>query len=306
MAETPAIGFAWIDGAVVPLSQARVSVLDRGYLLGDGVFETMRASGGRLFQEHRHAARLERGASTLGLPRAAAREAIRAASHLARASTERLGAETLVRTPVTVGPSTEVGGDLDAGTATAIARPHQPYPAETYLQGLRLRVGDPPIDSRHPLCAVKTLSFLPRLHARRQAIRVGGHDALLLNERGRIAEATTSNVFALVGDVLHTPGPAEGALEGVTRALLLDAARAQGYAVEETLTMEQFLTATEAFATNTVAGVVPITRVLGPGTDWSGRRGPATDRSREVYADAYAAFSRVGLGPRAAPNPNVP
>jgi branched-chain amino acid aminotransferase len=113
-------------------------------------------------------------------------------------------------------------------------------------------------DSRSPISSVKTLSFLPYIAARREAHTAIVHDALLLNEADRIAEASTSNIFALHEGQVYAPGEEEGAIPGVTRGAVLDLLEGRGLRIRERLTTTTLHKAEEAWLTNTTGGIVPI------------------------------------------------
>ncbi len=163
---------------------------------------------------------------------------------------------------VTTGPMEDF---LETGrgvTVTGICKKFRPYPMQYYANGIQVVLSRQRKDTLNPLAAVKTLSFLPYVSARRDAHAATAHDALLLNEHGRIAEASTSNVFAVVNGVLHAPGEAEGAIAGVTRGAVLELAAEAGLDVVERLTLADLAGASEAWLTNTTGGIVPVTRAL--------------------------------------------
>lgn len=274
----------------MPLEAARVAIVDRGYLLGDGVFETMRAQDGLLLWEARHAARLRQGVEHLGLASSVAAQAMTAARDLVARVRTRLGSPFHVRLQVTTGVGERLEGAPDGSAITALARPWPGRPPAADDAGLRLVVSAVRKRRDDPLAGVKTLSFLPHVHARREGAARGAHDALLLNDAGRVCEATTSNVLAVVGPRLHAPGPPEGAVDGVTRGLLLEAAAELGLRVEGTLPLDRLARADEVLLTNTVAGVMPVGEIVGHTPALPGPRGATYRR----LADAYAAQVRAG------------
>jgi branched-chain amino acid aminotransferase len=265
---------AYTDGRVVPLEAATVPMTDRGFLLGDGVFETLRTVGRRPFRWDLHAERLSAGLATLGLPTAAVLEAEEALARLVQAADG--DHELYLRIQVTRDASVREPADAD-GVVTGIARPLVPYPGSVYRHGVRLATVAWRKDPHDPLAAVKHLSYLPYLMARRQAHAAGADDALILNTNGRVCEASHSNVLAVVGDVLHAPGVGEGALDGVTRRLLLDSEAVWRTTIVDRITPEALAHADEVLLTNTVGGVVPVSRVddsthpAGAGGAWYAR-----------------------------------
>lgn len=254
-------GIATVDGRIVPLADAKVSLMDRGYLLGDGVFETLRVSGRRPFRRDDHLTRLQRGLEVLGQDDSLVSDVDVAIDALVDGAAEAgLGDALYLRVNVTVGPSEDIAGNGEGVGITGTCKPFQPYPMSHYSDGVHLVVAKQRKDPRDPLSSIKHMSFLPYVAARRYAMSKTAHDAILLNTDGRVAEATTSNVFAVVDDVLHAPGSEEGALPGVTRQVVLELAEDTGLDVRSRLEVEELRRAEEAFVTNTIGGVVPVTR----------------------------------------------
>lgn len=268
----------YVDGRV--LEDARVPLTDRGYLLGDGVFETLRVDSGHVFRLDDHMERLARGLHVLGIDEATREEACAAALTLADAAEED---PILVRVNVTSGLFRGIA-DGAGPAVTGFLRPMAAPPAKRYGTGVSVVLSRYRKDHESPLSSVKHMSYLPHVQARREARATGAHDALLTNMAGRIAEATTSNVFAMVGATVHAPGPAEGALAGITRDVVLAFVHEEGVEVRPRLTAETLRRADEAWLTNTRVGCLPITRVdgtpLGEGTP-----GPFAKRMHAAYLD---------------------
>jgi branched-chain amino acid aminotransferase len=258
----PSNGIAYVEGQVVDLARALVPLNDRGYLLGDGVFETLRTSNGRLFRLDGHAERMRKGLLAIGLDAGIEEEFRAAVAALQKEGTLRFGSELYVRVMVSTGPMEDV---LETGrgvTVTGICKKFRPYPMQYYANGISVVLSRQRKDTKNPLSTLKTLSFLPYVSARRDAHAATAHDALLLNEHGRVAEASTSNVFAVVGGRLHAPGESEGAIAGITRGAVLELAKEADLEVVETLTLQELGKASEAWLTNTTGGIVPVTRAL--------------------------------------------
>jgi branched-chain amino acid aminotransferase len=282
-------GLAYIDGRTMDLATATVPLNDRGFLLGDGVFETLRTSNGRVFRREGHAQRLEAGLHAINLDGSLVGEFGQAVDALVAEGTKAFGGELYVRVMVSTGPMEDF---LDTGrgvSVTGLCKKFKPYPMAYYSQGVDLVTSRERKDTRSALCTVKTLSFLPYVTARREAHNATAHDALLLNEHGRIAEATTSNLFALVDGKVHAPGPAEGAIPGVTRAAVLELVAEAGFTVVERLEPKQLHAADEVWLTNTTGGIVPVRQVDERRID--GGRGELTARlghalEAEIRGDA--------------------
>lgn len=253
-------GLGYVEGKVMDLAKATIPLNDRGYLLGDGVFETLRTCNGRVFRLDDHAERMRRSLKAIWLDEPVEKEFRAAVAALAKEGRKLYGDELYLRVNISTGPMGDVAGNDRGITVTGLCRKFKPYPMTHYSHGLHLITSKQRKDSRSPLCTVKSLSFLPHVAARREAHTATVHDALLLNEHGRIAEATTSNVFARIGETVYSPGPAEGAVPGVTRGVVLDLCKDNGLDVVERLTVEELHGAREAWLTNTTGGIVPFTR----------------------------------------------
>lgn len=256
-------GIAWIDGATTPLRDAHVPMADRLYLLGDGLFETLRADAGHLFRLQAHRDRLDHGLRVLGWDRKIL-DAFDDAVDALLGEGSAAGWDPLrIRVQVSAGAFQDVSG-LDAtARLTAFCRPLHGLPAACYDEGLRLTVAVQTKDSRDPLSNVKQVSYLPHLHAKRSALRAGFDDALLRNEKGDVAEATSANLIAFSKGDLWAPGPQEGALAGVTRAWVLDQAQARRWRIDPVLPFDTMLAADEVWMTNTTGGIVPVVAVDG-------------------------------------------
>lgn len=274
----------WIDGRVVGVAEATVNVTDHGLLYGDGVFEGMRVAAGRVFRIERHLARLEVGARALGiaLPRSPA-ELRAIVEETARAHGER---EAYVRLVVTrgVGPLGVDPTTCERPGLFCIVGSIRLFSEEQRQRGLDLitsshrRPNADALDMR-----VKSLNYLGSALAKLEARQRGADDALLLNARGHVSEATVANVFALRGDVLATPPATDGCLEGINRAAVMDIARSIGLTVvERSLGRLDLFAADEAFLTGTGAGVIAV-RSLDGRTIGGGERGPVTARLTAMH-----------------------
>ncbi len=267
----------WIEGKIVEGRDAKISVTDHGLLYGDGIFEGMRVIAGRIFRIEQHMARLAIGARSIGLdfPYPAA-EIQRIVEDTVRAHGEREAYIRLVITrgegPLGVDPTTCPRPNLFCIVSTI-----KLFSEEQREHGLSLITSS----YRRPQAdvldlRVKSLNYLGSALAKLEARQRGADDALLLNPRGHIAEASVANVFALRGRVLATPPGSEGCLEGITRGAIMELAARMGLDVSErVLGRHDLFAADEVFLTGSGAGVITVksldARVLGPG-----KRGPVT------------------------------
>lgn len=288
----------WLGGRVLDAAAAGVPVEDRGFLLGDGLFETMRARGGAVFRPGEHLARLRSGASRIGLgppdgvERAIA-EVVAAAGRAAQgpAGVDRTGEDGAASGRAAAGARS--GSDLPTGCAVpdlavrltltrgpggpgldpardaepTLAVSARPLRTAAGLRGagLSLRTSTHRLSSRSITAGLKALGYLPNLLARAQARAAGADDALLLDDRGLVSETSAANLFWLTpGGTLRTPAASCPILPGITRAAVLEIASSRSLAVEEgEWGPEELAAAAEAFATSSLRGVMPVTALDG-------------------------------------------
>jgi branched-chain amino acid aminotransferase len=261
----PEAEILWVNGRLVPAGEARLDPRDRGYTLGDGLFETMRARDGALPWINRHLARMRAGAAVLGLP-------FTADDELESAIRQTLAvndlSEAVVRLTVSRGVPTERGLLPDPEPKVSVvvhARPFAGYPAELYERGMRAITSRIPRNEYSPLANIKSLSYLENALTRREAAERGADEALLLNISGNLACASAANLFLVLGDSLVTPDLASGVLPGTMRELVLgELAPQAGLSLDERpIRPGELATAHEAFLTSTLLGIMPLTHVDG-------------------------------------------
>jgi len=273
----------FLNGQIIDEADAHISVNDRGLLLGDGLFETMRAYGGEVFRLSTHLARLRHSAEFLRLR----------FPHSDDEMQKRIGElirlnecpNAYVRLTVTRGcevPGLRMGGD-GAPTVMACARPVAEYPKELYKSGMRLVVSAVRQNSASPLPRHKTLNYLPYLLARQDATDVGAQGAILLNEHGQLTEESVSNVFMVCDGHLVTPPVHCGLLPGVTRAVVMELAAEADIRVEERpVAPDEMFACDEMFLTNTLMEIMPV-RMIDKRALHGKAPGPVTSRLREMY-----------------------
>ena len=254
----------WMNGRITDPRDARVSVFDHGLLYGDGIFEGIRFYAKRAFRMREHMDRLVRSARCLELALPYSADALtRAAESVVEATGE---ADGYLRLLVTRGE-----GDLGLDPRSCkrptvvIAAAALRFFEGAETSGVKVVVAStrqaPPdvVDAR-----IKSLNYLNRLLARLEAVRAGADEAIMLNREGRIAEGTSDNVFLVRDGVLFTPPAADGALEGVTRAVVLELAASLGIPTNvESLAAYDLRACEEAFLVGTGAGLVPVRSVDG-------------------------------------------
>jgi branched-chain amino acid aminotransferase len=273
----------YLDGGFVDESEARVSVFDHGLLYGDGVFEGIRAYGGRVFRLREHIERLYESAKMIMLDIGiSSQEMFEVVLETLRRNNL---SEGYVRLVVTRGKG-DLGLDprkCPRSTVICIAAQITLYPEELYEKGLDIVTASTQRNAVNAVNAkVKSLNYLNSVLAKIEANLAGVSEALMLNSDGYVCECTGDNVFIVKRGRVLTPPTYLGLLEGVTRNAVLELAAKLGYPVSETaFTRHDVYTADESFLTGTAAELVPVVRVDGR-TIGDGKPGPVT---RAVLAE---------------------
>ena len=259
------IPLCWINGTLQAAAEARLSVYDHGLLYGDGIFEGIRYYRGTPFRLEAHLRRLEDSAAALGLSLPVDGPGLTAAIRLL--IRESGGGDGYLRLLVTRG---EGALGLDPATCPRpnviiMADALSLVDAELVRTGIRVIVASTrrlEADGLDP--RIKSLNYLNQVMARMEASRAGAHEAILLNRMGRVAEGTADNLFIVRDGLLATPPVFDGALDGITRGLILQLARQAGVeARERSLTAYDLYTADECFLTGTGAELIPVASVDG-------------------------------------------
>jgi len=260
----------FLNGDFLPAPRAKVSILDRGFLYGDGLFETLRVTGGRLFRWAAHMRRLREGAAYLRLRLPISDETLlERARELIRRN--RL-VEGLLRLTVSrgVGPP---GYAPPARGRPTLAMSVQRLDRAAAMPRWRLVTASLRLTAGDPLARFKTCNKLPQVLARAEAVAAGADEALLLNTAGLAVEAAAANLFWIDRDTLCTPPLSSGALPGVTRAAVLELCRAKGLPVREAAPRAgQLRRAQGAFLTLSSRGIVEISWLDGhslPRSPWT-------------------------------------
>jgi len=250
----------WLDGNLVDESEAKISVFDHGLLYGDGVFEGIRFYNGRVFRLEEHIRRLFDSARAiiLNLPWTV--------EEVMKFTCDTVAANGLtdgyIRLVVTRGAG-ELGLNpylCPKPSMFIIAATIKLYPEEHYTNGLSVIT----CATRRPAPAalmpqVKSLNYLNNIMAKVEAIQANALEAVMLNEQGNVAECTGDNIFIIKDGTLYSPLISDGALDGITRAVIIELADKLGVPfVAKTLTRYDLYIADEFFLTGTAAEVIPV------------------------------------------------
>ncbi len=273
-----------INGTIVQEPATAISVFDRGLTLGDGIFETLKIADGVVWYLDRHLQRMRESAITVGITfpedgeQWIARVLQRVEEFAIRDATLRI---TLTRG---INETTGLRYDVTAPPTvivTAYAAPQ--LPATLYSKGISARVATNRRNDRSSVSRIKTTSYAESLSAFLEAQASGYEDAIFLNTRDFVAEATASNVFVSLNGIVVTPSILHGALPGITRAIVMDIAHKHNIpANEREIGYEELLNADEIFLTSSVRGIVPVTRLIDNDLG-NGFPGEVTQKITAVY-----------------------
>lgn len=275
----------YVDGEFYPKSEAKVSVYDHGLLYGDGVFEGIRAYGGIVFRLDEHIDRLYDSARSIKLEIPLEREA------LIDALLETLRRNGLkdayIRLVITRGMG-DLGVDprkCRTATIVIITEYAEPsFAARAREAGISVIVSSYRRDTVDATThEIKSLNYLNCVLAKQEATEYGADDAIMLDRRGFVSEATTTNLFIVTDEEIVTPPPLAGILHGVTRKRVIELARELGFQCEEhDLTPFELVNAEEVFLTGTLAEIVPVVRVRGVVVG-EGKPGPITRKIIQAF-----------------------
>lgn len=244
--------WCWINGKLGPVSQGTVNVIDHGFTVGDGVFETLKTIDGVPFALTRHLRRLQRSAAGLGLPQVDENLVRSAVSAVTAADPYPLG---VLRITYTSGPG-PLGSNRghEGPTLACVSMPGSPWPATTSIATSRW-----PRNDRSPLAGLKTTSYAENAVCLAQARDTGYSEAVLANLAGDLCEGTGSNVFVVIDGQVLTPPLSDGCLAGITRELVVEWSDVG----QRTLPLSVLRAAEEIFITSSTRDVHPVHQVDG-------------------------------------------
>jgi len=252
----------YLNGSLIPRSQARIPVFDHGFLYGYGLFETMRAYHGKIFLLERHLNRLLNACRVLGLGSKLN------AAELSRACMDTLTANRLenarLRLTVSRGEVNSFPGPSTGNNPTILVTANDYSPLlESYDKGFRVGVASFNHYSQSPVLQLKSTNYLLNIRAKLEAEAAGLDESIILNERGFITEGSISNVFFVTStSSLVTPPVESGLLPGITRQVVMELADSLGIAaVESEIKLADLKQFEEAFLTNSLIEIMPLVEV---------------------------------------------
>jgi branched-chain amino acid aminotransferase len=273
-----------VNGKLLPPDEPAISALDGGFMYGEGLFETMRAYGGRVFRLAQHLERLLIAAAELSFTPPTGQE-------LSRAVAEALAAGGLPDASVRLTVTPGIAGSPKP-TVVVIVRPLALPPADLYEAGCTAVSVAAAQAPGSVLRRIKSLNYLDKLLAQRTASQRGAHEAMLVDPDGCVVEGAMRNVFTVFGGELVTPPPSRGFLPGITRQTVLEIAREKSIPCRERdVSLTELYAADECFLTSSLAEILPVRSVDGNAMR-GGAPGPVASTLTKAYRDLVAAETR--------------
>tara|TARA_Y100001960_G_scaffold68280_1_gene71959 strand:+ start:1080 stop:1916 length:837 start_codon:yes stop_codon:yes gene_type:complete len=246
-----------LNGELVPESKAQISMFDRGFTLADGIFETMVSRNGDLFRLNQHMDRLDKGCDLLGIQRLNRRETKQNILELLH--TNKL-TSAVIRLTVTRGVDRQRGLTIhDPVVPTILIRTH--LRSTHKIEGISLGVSSIARNEGSPISGIKSISYSDSIVAKKLVSEEGFDDALLLNNLGNVACATSSNFFVTQDNTIITPPLSDGVLGGIIRGVIFEISSKFGLKIIERSFKPNFDAYEESFITNVVTGIVPVVAI---------------------------------------------
>ncbi len=287
--------YVYLGGEFVPEEEAKISVMDHGYLYGDGVFEGIRSYNGRIFKLKEHVKRLFESAKSIMLDIEMTEE------EMCKAIIKTVKKNELEDAYIRVVVSRGVGDlgldpeNCDKPQIVIIASEITLFSVDYYQNGLEIITVATRRNNHEALNPkIKSLNYLNNILVKIEANLAGVKEALMLNNEGYVAEGSGDNVFIVKDGVLYTPPHYAGILNGITRQTVMDLAEENGYVVKEELfTRHDVYVADECFLTGTAAEVIPVIKVDGR-TIGDGVPGEIAKHIMELFSE-YAQNNGVSI-----------
>ena len=284
----------YVNGQIVSADTASISVLDHGFTVADGVFETLLITHGQVFALDRHLVRLAHSASGLGIDCPDAVAVTDAVNRTLRANAHIEHGRLRITVTSGNGPLGSDRGGADPTLVVTLAQtPHWPDTTSAVVV--------PWIkNERSPLVGLKTTSYAENVVALELAHTLGFSEALTCDSKGRISEGTGSNVFFVRDGVLTTPDTHTGLLKGITRDLVIECAASLGIEMSYAdLTTKDLPTVSEAFLTSSTRNVHPVTTlgICGEAGELLSSQALQVGPISRILADALASLVSTSINP---------
>lgn len=270
---------AYVNGRYMFLNRAKVSVEDRGFQFGDGVYEVIRVYSGKLFHLEDHLSRLEASARAIGLSRVYSRARWKTVLNTACRKSRLKEAKVYIQITRGVAPRDHSFPNKIRPSVVVTVRPIEEFPKRVRDKGVSV-ITLP--DNRWGRCNVKSINLLPNILARQKARASRAFEALFIRD-GMVMEGAGCNFFAVIQDQIITPPRGPAILSGITRDLVINLARKEEIPFfEKAIPLAKLFSAEEIFLTGTTIEILPVVKIDGK-TIGEGKPGPIALRLYERY-----------------------
>lgn len=252
--------YVYLNDNLVTESSATIPITDRGFLYGDGIFETLLARNGIPYTLNEHLNRLAQGAHITGIPMPSKTMLQHAIEKLLKKN--NLTHDAYIRITLSRGSGgTRLSPNLSAPpTLLIVAKAHTPLPQSSYTTGFKTILVSPQRNTQSPESGIKSLNYLPNILGKIEAERVRCHEGIMCNEKGDLACGTVSNIFFIKDNHIITPPLSAGILPGITRHIIINelAPTLKIPLLQQHITPAQIHTMDAAFVTNSLWGIMPL------------------------------------------------
>jgi len=294
MADATFRRMANVNGEITPLEEARISILDRGFLYGDSVYEVFRTYDGIPLFCHEHFDRMDNSARLIGMKISQSREEmLEEIRRTASTANVPKGPDIYVRWHVTRGTGAldlVPAADLKS-TFVIILKEVPKWKPEFYSRGMTLAVTGVrrnPVEALSP--DIKSGNYLNNILGVAEAVEIGADDCLMLNPDGIVTEASNSNVLFVIGGKVVTPNVESGVLRGITKAAIAKFSAANGFTLEEReVPASELQKVTECFVTSATREVMPVVQIRLESGKWRELPPGGGEMTRRI-AKAYKEF----------------
>ena len=273
------MGTVYLNGEFLPDHSACISVLDRGFIFGDGVYEVIPAYGGKLFRFSEHLQRLQNSLDAIRIVNPHTEKQWKDLLNTLIDNNDDGDLSIYLQVTRGVAKRDHALPENITPTVFAMANPLQPPDKDLLIDGIHAITGQ---DYRWLNCHIKAISLLPNVLLRQQAIDAGAMETILIRD-GEATEGAASNLFIVENNVIITPPKGPFLLPGITRDLILELARENHISYEEAAISEQRLReADEIWLTSSTKEILPVTRLDGK-TIGNGKAGPMWSRMIDIF-----------------------
>ena len=281
----------YLNGQLKPRFEVKLCPFDHGFLYGYGLFETMRAYNGHIFRLDSHLTRLRCSAESIGLTHSIltteeGKQSLKAACMDTLEANKLKNARLRLTVSAGEGDMTPDLGTCSSPTILITALNLAPLPSEKYETGFKAVLSSLRRNSQSPLSRLKSTCYMENILARTAARAVGCDESIFLNEQGYLTEGSTTNIFLVRHGELVTPCFESGVLPGITRDVVLEIARTSRLkATERWVQLSELIEAEEAFVTNSILELMPLT--------WFEGKPVGTGKPGHLTKELLAAYKRL-------------